>query len=46
MHSIGRYLVPEIKKIYGVDSEFIPTPVAVTETARKSDTPTVGWLAR
>ena len=46
VHSIGRYLVPKIKKIYGVDSEFLPTPVAVTGVARKSDTPTVGWLAR
>lgn len=46
VHSIGRYLVPKIKRIYGVDSEFLPTPVDVPDAAPKAQHPTVGWLAR
>jgi len=46
VYSIGRYLVPKIKRIYGVDSDFLPTPVDVPEAVRKADAPTVGWLAR
>jgi len=46
VYSIGRYLVPKIKRIYGVDSAFLPTPVDVPESGPKADVPTVGWLAR
>ena len=46
IHSIGHYLVPKIKSIYGVDSEFLPTPVAVPQPTPKASVPTVGWLAR
>ena len=51
VYSIGQYLVPKIKSIYGVESEFLPTPVDVESPDApgklpKSDTPTVGWLAR
>jgi glycosyltransferase involved in cell wall biosynthesis len=46
VYSIGRYLVPKIKQIYGVDAEFLPTPVAAPETVTKASRPTVGWLAR
>ncbi len=46
VHSIGRYLVPKIKRIYGVDSEFLPTPVEVPDAVPKARVPTVGWLAR
>lgn len=51
IYSIGKYLVPKIRDIYGIESEFLPTPVDVTgpddpHTLPKSTTPTVGWLAR
>jgi glycosyltransferase involved in cell wall biosynthesis len=47
VYSIGHYLVPKIKRIYGVDSEFLPTPVDVQEAVvPKAEVPTVGWLAR
>jgi len=46
VYSIGRYLVPKIRDIYGVESSFLPTPVDVPPPARKADVPTVGWLAR
>jgi glycosyltransferase involved in cell wall biosynthesis len=47
VYSIGHYLVPKIKRIYGVDSEFLPTPVDVKEPlVPKAEVPTVGWLAR
>ena len=46
VYSIGHYLVPKIKRIYGVDSEFLPTPVGTQDLAPKSEVPTVGWLAR
>lgn len=46
VHSIGKYLVPKIKKIYGVDSQFLPTPVDVPAPAPKASVPTIGWLAR
>ena len=46
VYSIGRYLVPKIGKIYGVDSEFLPTPAPVPVAVTKASRPTVGWLAR
>jgi glycosyltransferase involved in cell wall biosynthesis len=46
VYSIGRYLVPKIKEIYGVDSEFLPTPAPVPAQVQKAQRPTVGWLAR
>ena len=46
VHSIGHYLVPKIKRIYGVDSDFLPTPVEVPDAVPKAKVPTVGWLAR
>jgi glycosyltransferase involved in cell wall biosynthesis len=47
VYSIGHYLVPKIRRIYGVDSEFLPTPVDVhPPVVPKASTPTVGWLAR
>ena len=46
VHSIGHYLVPKIKNIYGVDSKFLPTPVEVPDPVPKAQVPTVGWLAR
>jgi glycosyltransferase involved in cell wall biosynthesis len=46
VHSIGHYLVPKIKSIYDVDSEFLPTPVDVPDSVPKAEVPTVGWLAR
>lgn len=46
VYSTARYLVPKIKRIYGVESEFLPTPVNVPDTVQKAEVPTVGWLAR
>jgi glycosyltransferase involved in cell wall biosynthesis len=46
VYSIGRYLVPKIKQIYGVDAAFLPTPVEVPVSVAKASRPTVGWLAR
>jgi glycosyltransferase involved in cell wall biosynthesis len=46
VYSIGRYLIPKIKQIYGVDSTFLPTPVEVPQAVTKASRPTVGWLAR
>lgn len=46
VYSIGHYLVPKIKGIYDVDSEFLPTPVDVPAARQKASVPTVGWLAR
>jgi hypothetical protein len=39
IYSIGRYLVPKIKTIYGVDAEFLPTPVAVPDRVTKAARP-------
>jgi glycosyltransferase involved in cell wall biosynthesis len=46
VHSIGHYLIPKIKSIYKVESEFLPTPVEVPDPVPKAQVPTVGWLAR
>lgn len=46
--TIGKYLVPKVKSMYGLafDPVFLPTPVAVPERIRKAETPTVCYVAR
>jgi len=46
--TIGKYLVPKVKSMYHleIDPIFLPTPVHIPETIRKSDAPTVCYVAR
>ena len=46
--TIGKYLVPKVKAMYGLKSDplFLPTPVPIPGQIRKSDTPTVCYVAR
>ena len=46
VYTAARHLGPKIKQIYGVDAEFLPTPVAMPDRVTKAPRPTVGWLAR
>jgi glycosyltransferase involved in cell wall biosynthesis len=46
--TIARYLVPKVRRIYGLDFDptFLPTPVAVPERVEKAARPTVCYVAR
>ena len=48
IYTIGKYLIPKVKSMYGLESEpqFLPTPVAIPNNIQKSDTPTVCYVAR
>jgi glycosyltransferase involved in cell wall biosynthesis len=48
VYTIGKYLIPKVKSMYGLDKdpEFLPTPVEVPEYIQKSDLPTVCYIAR
>jgi glycosyltransferase involved in cell wall biosynthesis len=46
--TIGKYLIPKVKTMYNleIDPVFLPTPVPIPERIRKSNTPTVCYVAR
>jgi glycosyltransferase involved in cell wall biosynthesis len=46
--TIGKYLVPKVKKMYKLhqDPIFLPTPVEVPDKIEKSKTPVICYLAR
>jgi glycosyltransferase involved in cell wall biosynthesis len=46
--TIGKYLVPKVKKMYQLTTNpiFLPTPVAINGNIEKAATPTVCYLAR
>lgn len=46
--TIGKYLVPKVKAMYQLECDpvFLPTPVPIPEQVRKSETPTVCYVAR
>jgi glycosyltransferase involved in cell wall biosynthesis len=48
IYTIGKRLVPKVRRMYRCNAEpqFLPTPVAVPATYRKSDSPTVCYMAR
>lgn len=48
VYTIANYLIPKVKRLYGLarDPVFLPTPVAVPDTATKAASPTVCYLAR
>jgi glycosyltransferase involved in cell wall biosynthesis len=48
VYTIGKYLVPKVKRMYGLerDPEFLPTPVSVPENVVKAKRPTVCYVAR
>lgn len=46
--TIAKYLVPKVRRMYGLDYDptFLPTPVAVPERVEKAERPTVCYVAR
>ncbi len=48
VYTIGRYLIPKVRAMYGLsyDPEFLPTPVAIPERVQKAEQPTVCYVAR
>jgi len=48
VYTIGKYLVPKVKRMYGLDRdpEFLPTPVIVPAQVAKAAKPTVCYVAR
>jgi glycosyltransferase involved in cell wall biosynthesis len=46
--TIARYLVPKVRRMYGLDRDpgFLPTPVALPERVEKAARPTVCYVAR
>jgi glycosyltransferase involved in cell wall biosynthesis len=46
--TIGRYLIPKVKSMYRlkVTPQFLPTPVSIPDSIRKSANPTACYLAR
>jgi glycosyltransferase involved in cell wall biosynthesis len=46
--TIGRHLIPKVKSMYGLKMapQFLPTPVSISDSIRKSEKPTVCYLAR
>lgn len=48
VYTTARYLIPKVKRMYGLESDpvFLPTPVPIPDRIEKAAVPTVCYLAR